>query len=540
MKLEKIQIGDKKVWPFTIPSGIVMTQLACLEKLAYEIDEIGILTTKSIGPEPRAGNREPILHQYYLGCWVNAVGLTNPGAEEFAKELAEREIPKDKFLLASIFGASAEEFVYVAKTLENFVDGFELNLSCPHAAGHGLAIGQDAELSETVIKEVRRVTMKEICVKFGANIQNLGERAKNSLRAGANGFVLINTFGPGCYSVDGHPVLKNINGGMSGRGILPLGIKAVRDVRETVGKESLIIAMGGIATVKDAEEYAAAGTNAFGIGSALAGMNDLEIKAYFSALADDLRSGWTNNASSFLKDVDTNYKKVRVTKVVRDNCDLGIYQTDESIEAKPGQFVFAWIPGIGEKPFSVMDDNPLTLGVLARGEFTKKFNELKKGDEFYVRGPYGQGVSVAPGSDVVLVGGGCGIAGIYLLAKKLSKKANIVTLLGAKDKQHLIGLDELSDFGGLQAVTEDGSFGRKGTVKDLLEYHFFKEGSYFFNCGPKAMVDAILPLELKTSDAERIYSSLDYMTMCGVGICGRCVDNKGRRTCVEGPFMRDD
>ena len=60
---ERKQIGSKKVMPFTIPSGIVTTEVSCLERIAQEIPEIGILTTKSIGPEPRAGNREPIFAQ---------------------------------------------------------------------------------------------------------------------------------------------------------------------------------------------------------------------------------------------------------------------------------------------------------------------------------------------------------------------------------------------------------------------------------------------------------------------------------------------
>ena len=50
------------------------------------------------GPEARAGNREPILAQYSPGCFVNAVGLTNPGAEEFARELGQNKFPQNKFL----------------------------------------------------------------------------------------------------------------------------------------------------------------------------------------------------------------------------------------------------------------------------------------------------------------------------------------------------------------------------------------------------------------------------------------------------------
>jgi len=82
---EKKLIGFKIVHPFTIPSGIITTEVSSLEWIARNIPEVGILTTKSIGPQPRAGNREPILLQYNSGEFMNAVGLTNPGAAEFAK-----------------------------------------------------------------------------------------------------------------------------------------------------------------------------------------------------------------------------------------------------------------------------------------------------------------------------------------------------------------------------------------------------------------------------------------------------------------------
>ena len=76
------------------------------------------MTTKSIGLEPRAGYREPILSQYAPGCFVNAVGLTNPGAHHAAELFAELEVPTDRFLLTSIFGGSVEEFVEVAHDAE--------------------------------------------------------------------------------------------------------------------------------------------------------------------------------------------------------------------------------------------------------------------------------------------------------------------------------------------------------------------------------------------------------------------------------------
>jgi len=555
MKLEKIQLGDKRVMPFTIPSGIITTQIPCLEKLAREIPELGISTTKSIGPKPRTvpegaevnnidpnkqyGNREPILGQYMPGGFINAVGLTNPGAEQSAKGLSKINFPKDKFLLASIFGRDAEEFVYVAKTLEGQVDGFELNLSCPHAKGYGMQLGQDPEVVRDITRKVVRTTSKPVFAKLTPNAGDIGEIAKSAVDAGATGLVAINTVGPGYHSTDGNAVLTNKVGGLSGIGIMPIGLKCIRDIRQAIGDRIPIIGMGGINDVKDVEAYANVGANIFGIGSSLAGMDDKTLRGYFAALAQDIQSnGWTNNSRAFLQNVDMNYKKVRLEKVLNSDCDFKILETNEAVQADPGQFVFAWIPGVGEKPFSVMNDDPFTLGVLERGKFTKQLNSLKEGNSFYVRGPYGKGLDVPEDSDVVLVGGGCGIAGVYLPAKKLSRTSNITSILAAKDANHLAYLKEFEKYGEVRIATEDGSLGKKGLVTDLMSDMDFKRDTYFVNCGPKAMVDAILPLELKVSTPERVYSSLDYMTRCGVGICGSCSDEKGRRTCIEGPFMK--
>lgn len=537
MKLEKIKIGEKEVMPFTIPSGIVTTSVASLEKLAREIPELGILTTKSIGPEPKAGNREPIFAQYQPGCFVNAVGLTNPGCEKFARELSHINFPRDKFLLASIFGKNDSEFMYVAKTLERYVDGFELNLSCPHEKEVGMQLGQDPSVVFEITRAVVRNVKIPVFAKLTPNANNIGEIAKAVVSAGACGIVAINTVGPGCYIFNGYEVLTNKVGGLSGRGITPLGVKCVRDIRQVVGENISIIGMGGISGARDVEAYAKVGANAFGIGSALAGMSDRNIKDYFTALRFDLMENM-NYAEAFLNSVDMRYKKFRVEEIVNPDCDFKVIRADRMINCLPGQFVFAWIPGVGEKPFSIMDDNPLTLGVLSRGHFTRRFNSLKKGDEFYIRGPHGQGVEVPSDSNVVLVGGGCGIAGLYLLAKRLSEKNKVVSLLGAKDREHLPYVERFSRFGDVRVVTEDESLGRKGMISDLLRVLKITEGSYFFNCGPMAMVEAVLPLEREYSSDERIFSSVDYMTRCGVGICGSCADSKGRRTCVEGPFMK--
>ena len=579
MRIEKIRIGNKEVMPFTIPSGIVMTSVATASKFLREIEELGIWTTKSIGPRPRVvptgeiledrasmspnnfarkygeidfGYREPILYQYAPGCWGNAIGLTNPGAEEFAKELEQSrhrfKIPGDKFVLASIFGKNADEFVFVQDTLERLVDGFELNLSCPHCDKVGIALGQDPDIVKDILSVLRQRTSKPIFAKLTPNARNIGDIAKTAIAAGADGISAINTLGPELYVLpDGTPILTNQLGGMSGIGIKPAGLRCVRDIRKAIGDKPLINISGGIGTARDVEEYRAVGGEnvVYAPGSALAGMDDTELRHYFSALHRDVDNG-TNFASQYLKKVDMNYRRVRVEKVRENACDLRTIVTNTEIDARAGQFVFAFIPGESEKPFSVMDDSPLTLGVLERGKLTRALNKLKAGDSFYVRGPYGKGIDFFKirYASLALVGGGCGIAGLYLLAKKFNNGNHSLALqifLGAKDGAHLLHDNEFSRYGQMHVATEDGSLGRKGLVTDLLKREIeagrIMPGTYFFNCGPEAMIREAVKIERTFAPAERIYSSVDYMTRCGVGICGSCADEKGRRTCIEGPFM---
>ena len=526
--MQKIRIGSKTVSPFTIPSGIITTEVSCLERIANEIPEIGILTTKSIGLLPREGNREPIIAQYAPHCFVNAVGLTNPGAEAFAAKLEKATIPADKFLLISIFGKDADEFAQVARILEKQADGLELNLSCPHAKGYGMQLGQDPEMVRKVVAEARKTTNKPIFAKLTPNTQNIAEIAKVAMEAGAYGITAINTVGPGAYMFDGHDVLTNKRGGMSGRGITPIGIKCVQDITAALGKIP-IIGCGGIYTANDVKAYKKARATYFGIGSALTGMTESELKEYFSTLVHDIKRG-TNKAEKLIKTVDISYKKFKVAGRMRLAEDFHILRMNESLQAEPGQFAFAWLPEKGEKPFSIMGTDPLSIAFLVRGCFTKELAKLERGDEIYFRGPYGQTIQT-PKEGLVMVGGGSGIAGICLFAKK--HKAQIYA--GARDVQRLLPLQEINheDF---YVATDDGSVGIKGTVADLLKKNL-KKGSFFINCGPRAMIDAVIPIERQFASSENIYSSIDYMTSCGVGICGKCADEKGLRRCVEGPFV---
>ncbi len=536
--MNKIKLGKKTIFPFTIPSGIITTEPPAIEKLARNIPELGIITTKSIGPNPRSGYCEPILHQYEPGCFVNAVGLRNPGCEAFKDKLSKINFPKDKYLLLSVMGGNAEDFCEVVKTLEDDVDGFELNLSCPHAKGYGQQIGADPKLVYEIVKAVCAITKKEVFAKLSPNVEDIAVIAESAMNAGAYGIVAINTVGPEkILANNGHPVLSNQVGGLSGRSVLPVGLLAVRHIKEKLG-DIPILGMGGIFNAKDIASYKDAGATYFGIGSSLAGMDDKSLKSYFSSLTLDLENS-TNNAESFLQTVDMSFTKTKVIKNEGPAPDLRIIEFDAKLDVLPGQFIFIWLPGIGEKPFSVLDNEPLTLGIQERGKCTKAINELSAGDKVFIRGPYGKGIDTLESKELVLVGGGSGIAGLYLFAKHFAKSHSIKSFLGAKDKEHIFYQDELAKFGEVLIATEDGSLGTKGFVTGLFDKVNFDANTCFINCGPKPMIDAVVEIESKHTANENILSSVDYLTMCGVGICGSCANERGLRMCVDGPFAAD-
>jgi len=539
-------LGKEISGKFTIPSGIVATSPKIIKKIANELPQVGVITTKSVGPEPKTGYREPILHEYAPGCFVNAVGLTNPGAEEFAKQIAEVKpfIPKDKFLLISIFGANADEFVKVAKILAPYADGLELNLSCPHAKGYGMAIGQDPEMVKEIVAAVKAAVSIPVIPKLTPNTNNIGEIAKKALEAGADGISAINTVGPGYFTHDGIPVLSNKKGGMSGRGVLPIGLKCIKEISDAIENKVPIIGCGGASSAQEVIEYEKAGATIIGVGSALAGMNSDELKLFFAKLEDDLNQN-KNTAKFLLKKIDMSYKKYKLVDVEKRADDLAVLTYDKDIVIRPGQFVFVWVPECGEKPFSALDNEPFKLLIQKKGCLSEKLLAMSPGSEIYVRGPYGKAIELPVGKKVLIVGGGCGIAALYQLAKELDTHDTEV-FFGARDKKHLFYIEELMKCSTTWVSTDDGSFGKKGFVTQLLqkrleeiaaEGKYKKEDILIYNCGPEVMINAALAIEEKFVDKENIYCAIDYVTKCGVGICGSCTSKSGKRICVDGPFI---
>lgn len=546
---EPFRLGGKVVrGRFVIPSGIRCTHATTIQKCFLEVPSVGVVTTKSISAQPRKGYREPIYARYAPGCYINAVGLANPGAEAFLAEFDGIEIPEDKFLLVSIFGSDTPSFLEAARILKPIADGFELNMSCPHAKGYGAQVGHDTHLLAEITAAVARETGLPVFVKLAASFPDLEGAARASMEAGAAGLTVTNTIGPAVVSVGEEPILHNKYGGLSGDGIRPLGIRAVEQVRRAVGPDPVIIGMGGIATPEHVAQYARAGADLFGVGSALTGLDSRQFREYLTGLERDCLAGSFDGAyaRSCETTVPMDYHRVRV--VSRGHYDETLFKL--VLDCLPvecedggmaGLFYFLCVPGVGEKPFAIFSSSEKSVVVRVVGEFTRYLATLEPGAEILLRGPYGAGIPHFENSTVIFAGGGTGIASLLEPACRLRGANRLVFVLGARTASHLCDVDRFRALGEVHLATDDGSAGFHGFVPDLLKQVTASLPSMppaaFITCGPEPMVWKCFEIQRSLAPPERIIGSIEYMTSCGVGICGKCASPSGALTCLDGPFL---
>ena len=227
----------------------------------------GAVASKSIGLEPREGYKNPTMTGTDAG-YLNAIGLANPGADEFSSELEaheDRKIP----LVVSIFADSAEKFAVLTSKFEKYdFLAYELNLSCPHVKDVGSEIGSDAVEAGNVVRQVKRETKKPVLAKMPATIVNVPEWARTVEAAGADAIVAINTIRAMKIDIESaKPILSNRIGGLSGPAIRPVAVRCVYEIYEAV--KIPVIGVGGVSDWRSAVEFFLAGARAVQIGSAM-------------------------------------------------------------------------------------------------------------------------------------------------------------------------------------------------------------------------------------------------------------------------------
>ena len=235
----------------------------------YDINILGSLSMKGTTKDPRFGNPTPRIAEIPDGL-INSVGLQNPGVEKVISE----ELPKlrqvySKPVLANISGFSVDEFVDCAKKFDDAegVGILEINISCPNVHGGGMSFGTDPKAAAAVTEAVKKAVKKPVYVKLTPNVTDITVIAKAVEAAGADGVCLINTLlGMRIDLKRRRPVIANKMGGMSGPCLLPLALRMVYQVYETVNIP--IIGMGGVESAEDVVEMMLAGASAGEVGPA--------------------------------------------------------------------------------------------------------------------------------------------------------------------------------------------------------------------------------------------------------------------------------
>ena len=253
--------------PTMLASGILGYSAETFENIAK--GGAAAIVTKSIGLKPRIGYANPTIVQADYGL-INAMGLPNPGINDYVKEIREAKTILKVPLIISVYGYSAEEYEAVAKKAVNAgADALELNVSCPHVKETGSEIGQNPKVLADVVRKVKSSVDKPVFVKLSPNVTGITEIAEAAAKAGADALTAINTVK--AMAIDAEtamPILSNRVGGLSGPAIKPIALRCVYEIYESV--KVPIIGCGGIANWQDAVEFMLAGASAVQIGTAVA------------------------------------------------------------------------------------------------------------------------------------------------------------------------------------------------------------------------------------------------------------------------------
>jgi dihydroorotate dehydrogenase electron transfer subunit len=207
-----------------------------------------------------------------------------------------------------------------------------------------------------------------------------------------------------------------------------------------------------------------------------------------------------------------------------------------AFDARPGQFIMVWIPGIDEIPMALSRLGPLkAITVRNVGSSTEALHRLEAGSVIGVRGPFGNFFDLSE-DRYLLAAGGTGLASILTAGEALAEAGKkVVSVVGAKMKDDLILLDRARKCGEIFIATDDGSMGYHGQVPDLV-LNLLEERRFdgVLACGPERMLHAMVDVCRKREIELQV--SMERFMRCGIGLCGSCALD-GYLVCVDGPIF---
>lgn len=221
--------------------------------------------------------------------------------------------------------------------------------------------------------------------------------------------------------------------------------------------------------------------------------------------------------------------------------------------ARPGQFVAIMVSENGERiPLTIVesDRNKGAVSIIFQeaGLTTKLLGRIDAGGSIYsIVGPLGHPTDIKKYGRVIIVGGGVGIAEILPVAAALKAEGNhVTTILGARTKDLMILEKELRAVSDeFYITTDDGSYGEKGFVTDILSRLITNDKRPATNHQGFALVYAVgpIPMMKRAAAVTRPYGvktlvSLNALMVDATGMCGCCrvtIAGEVKFSCVDGP-----
>ena len=230
-----------------------------------------------------------------------------------------------------------------------------------------------------------------------------------------------------------------------------------------------------------------------------------------------------------------------ILEVVDETPTIKTFKLDTAswLRGMPGQFLMVWIRGVDEVPMTMSYVDAITVQKV--GDATEALFRLNKGDSIGIRGPYGNGWELV-GDSILLISGGVGSAPLAPLAEKAASiGVQVTTLAGYRTKEEVHFTERFNKAGKTIIATDDGSYGHKGFVTDLMKDIDLNMFTQIYCCGPEKMMYRVLGILDEQKMAAHSQFSLQRYLKCGIGVCGSCcMDPDGLRVCRDGPVFTGD
>ena len=232
-----------------------------------EVKRLGAIVPKTVTFLPQVGNPPVRIFETPSGM-INAIGIENPGINEFIAT----KLPSYKKigvpLIISILGHGEEQFIGIMEKLnsQEGIAAIELNLSCPNLK-HKTLVAQDPEATAHLVSRVKAISKFPVIAKLSPNVTDIATIALAAEAGGADAVSLVNTFAAMAIDIKTRKSrIGNFTGGLSGPAIKPIALYMVQRVAAQV--KIPVIGMGGIMTASDALEFLIAGATMVAVGTA--------------------------------------------------------------------------------------------------------------------------------------------------------------------------------------------------------------------------------------------------------------------------------